>query len=98
MEASVDDSSYTIVHKILDSNPDYNLLLLRRDDQYRVSYGHSTDLPVRFKRWYDIDELARWGVGYLSLPPSYCMFMEMGEFIREYVGEARWILAVLEQT
>lgn len=87
---------YIIVHRVLDTPPDYHLMLLRRGDEYRVLYECAVDPHILLGRWYSIDRLAWWGIRYLELP--FDTFVEMGEFIREYVGEARWILAVLVNT
>ena len=89
-------TEYTIVHKVLDPQPKYNLVLLRRGTQYCVLYEYVTEKPIRILNglWLNIDELTRMGIEYLGL--SWMAFGEMGRFIKDYVGEARWTLATLE--
>ena len=94
----MDSSSpeYTIVHRALDPQPDYNLMLLKKDDRYRALYRCAIRENLHIRRWWTIDELAWWGIRWISLAP-FDTFVEMGEFIRDYVGEARCTLAALEQ-
>jgi len=89
-------SSKYIVHKTFDPLPDYNLVLLQQNDEYCVLYGYVmeelSDVPSRL--WHDIDVLAKHATWYSI--STFSSFIEMGKFIRGYVGEARWILAILE--
>ena len=91
-------AEYTIVHRTLSPQPEYNLVLLQKDSKYSVLYEYVTreDRGLSDNLWYNIDGLAKHGVELLSV--TYDAWIEMGKFIREYVGEARWILAVLTNT
>ena len=85
-----------VVHRTLDPLPGFSLVLMKRGSQYCTLYEYTVNdgRCSRPNLWHDINTLARNGIEYLQVERN--TFIEMGEFIRGYVGEDRWRLAVLE--
>lgn len=92
----MDDGSTSepiVIHTVLKIDRG-TLVFLRLGDKYTLSWRHHMDLwgGTYPHWWYTLDKFLDVRV---SLDTVYEEQRVMNEFIREYVGEERWALAIL---
>lgn len=88
-------SEYVVVHRVPQDRDSYLSLVLIQDKNDCYAWAWEDLINVNTCRWMDLDGLAfeahRLITGYTART-----FVRMGHFLREFVGEARYILVVLE--